>query len=78
MTPQEHLSGQRMSCLCLAAIPTMVWPGTVQWLRAEDRVLTEFAMTTGLTVSLLVATYLLARLGLEAIAWGYLAIFCAG
>lgn len=31
-----------------------------------------------LTISLLTATYLLAPLGLEAIAWGYLALSCAG
>ncbi|MCK0120951.1 oligosaccharide flippase family protein [Loktanella sp. F6476L] len=65
-----------VSILCLAAIPTMVWSGTAQWLRAEDRALTELAVTTGLTVSLLTATYFLSPLGLEAIAWGYLAISC--
>ena len=66
-----------VSILCLAAIPTMVWSGTAQWLRAEDRALTELTVTTGLTLSLLTSTFLLAPFGLEAIAWGYLAISCA-
>ena len=66
-----------VSILCLAAIPTMVWSGTAQWLRAEDRALTELGVTAALTVMLLTATYLLAPLGLTAIAWGYLAISCA-
>jgi len=66
-----------VSILCLAAIPTMVWSGTAQWLRAEDRALTELAVTSVLTIALLTATYLLSPLGLEAIAWGYLAISCA-
>ena len=66
-----------VSILCLAAIPAMVWSGTAQWLRAEDRALTELAITAALTTSLLVATYVLAPFGLEAVAWGYLAISCA-
>lgn len=66
-----------VSILCLAAIPTMVWSGTAQWLRAEDRALTELVVTAGLTTALLVTTYLLAPFGLEAIAWSYLAVSCA-
>ncbi len=67
-----------VSILCLAAIPTMVWSGTAQWLRAEDRAGTELAITAALTTGLLTATYLLAPLGLEAVAWGYLAVSCLG
>jgi PST family polysaccharide transporter len=66
-----------VAILCLAAIPAMVWSGTAQWLRAEDRALTELAITAVLTIALLGATYALAPFGLEAIAWGYLAISCA-
>lgn len=66
-----------VSILCLAAIPTMIWSGTAQWLRAEDRAGTELAVTALLTCALLTATYVLAPYGLEAIAWGYLATSCA-
>jgi PST family polysaccharide transporter len=66
-----------VAILCLAAIPAMVWSGTAQWLRAEDRALTELAITAVLTIALLGATYALAPFGLETIAWGYLAISCA-
>lgn len=66
-----------VSILCLAAIPTMVWSGTAQWLRAEDRALTELGVTAALTVALLTTTFGLAPYGLEAIAWGYLTISCA-
>lgn len=66
-----------VAILCLAAIPTMVWSGTAQWLRAEDRALTELAVTTVLTAAMLTVTYLLAPYGLATIAWGYLAVSCA-
>lgn len=66
-----------VAILCLAAIPGLVWSGTAQWLRAEDRALTELGITALLTIALLTATYILAPLGLEAIAWGYLAISSA-
>lgn len=63
-----------VAILCLAAIPTMLWSGTAQWLRAEDRAGSEFRVTTILTTGLLISTWLLAPLGIEAIAWGYLAV----
>jgi PST family polysaccharide transporter len=65
-----------VSILCLAAIPGMLWSGTSQWLRAEDRALTELAVTAVLTTLLLASTALLAPYGLETIAWGYLAVTC--
>ena len=63
-----------VSILCLAAIPSMLWAGTAQWLRAEDRAGSEFHVTLAITGSLLVSTWLLAPYGIEAIAWGYLAV----
>lgn len=76
----EHLAhiAPIVSILCLAAIPTMLWTGTAQWLRAEDQAGTELVFTAALTISLLGATYLLAPYGLTAIAWGYLAVSCTG
>ena len=65
-----------VSILCLAAIPSMVWSGTSQWLRAEDRAATELGVTALLTILLLGATALLSPYGLETIAWGYLAVTC--
>lgn len=65
-----------VSILCLAAIPNMVWSGTSQWLRAEDRAATELGVTALLTGLLLTVTALLSPFGLEAIAWGYLAVTC--
>lgn len=63
-----------VSILCLAAIPSMLWAGTSQWLRAEDRAGQEFHVTLALTLALLVSTWLLAPYGIESIAWGYLAV----
>lgn len=63
-----------VSLLCLAAIPSMLWAGTSQWLRAEDRAGSEFTVTLTMTVSLLMSTWLLAPHGIEAIAWGYLIV----
>lgn len=63
-----------VAILCLAAIPTMLWSGTAQWLRAEDRAGSEFRVTAILTTGLLISTWLLAPFGIEAIAWGYLAV----
>ena len=63
-----------VSILCLAAIPTMLWSGTAQWYRAEDRAGVEFRVTCALTASLILSTVLLAPHGIEAIAWGYLAV----
>lgn len=65
-----------VSILCLAAIPGMLWSGTAQWLRAEDRAFTELLVTGVLTVLLLASTAILSPYGLETIAWGYLAITC--
>ena len=63
-----------VSILCLAAIPGMLWAGTAQWLRAEDRAGSEFRVTLAMTAALLASTWLLAPYGIEAIAWGYLAV----
>ena len=63
-----------VSILCLAAIPAMFWSGTAQWLRAEDRAGAEFRVTLATTVALIVSTWMLAHHGIEAIAWGYLAV----
>lgn len=63
-----------VAVLCLAAIPSMVWSGTAQWLRAEDRALSELGVTAVLTAALLVTTYVLAPHGLYTIALGYLAV----
>lgn len=63
-----------VAILSLAAIPGMLWAGTAQWLRAEDRAGQEFNVTAAMTVALLVSTYLLAPHGMEAIAWGYLLV----
>lgn len=67
-----------VSILCLAAIPTMLWSGTAQWLRAEDRAATEFGITAAMTAALMGSTALLAPFGIEAIAWGYLAVASLG
>ena len=63
-----------VSILCLAAIPSMLWAGTAQWLRAENRAGNEFNVTLAMTVALLLSTWLLAPHGIEAIAWGYLLV----
>ncbi len=63
-----------VSILCLAAIPSMLWAGTAQWLRAEDRAGSEFNVTLAMTAALLMSTWLLAPYGIETIAWGYLAV----
>jgi len=63
-----------VSILCLAAIPSMLWAGTAQWLRAEDRASSEFNVTLAMTAALLISTWLLAPYGITAIAWGYLAV----
>ena len=63
-----------VAILCLAAIPTMLWSGTAQWLRAEDRAGVEFRVTLLITLALVASTTLLAPLGTTAIAWGYLAV----
>lgn len=68
-----HVSGT-VSILCLAAIPTMLWSGTAQWLRAEDRAGVEFHVTCAIAAALLISTWLLSPYGIEAIAWGYLAV----
>ena len=66
-----------VSILCLAAIPAMLWSGTAQWHRAEDRAHAEFHVTAILTAALAASTWALAPFGLEAIAWGYLATTAA-
>jgi PST family polysaccharide transporter len=63
-----------VSILCLAAIPAMLWTGTAQWHRAEERAHAEFNVTAALTAALAASTWALAPHGLEAIAWGYLAV----
>jgi PST family polysaccharide transporter len=63
-----------VSILCLAAIPSMLWAGTSQWLRVEDRAGQEFHVTLAMTFALLMSTWLLAPFGIETIAWGYLAV----
>ncbi|SLN10168.1 Lipopolysaccharide biosynthesis protein WzxC [Roseivivax jejudonensis] len=63
-----------VSILCLAAIPGVIWTGTAQWLRADDRAHVEFAVTLGVTAALICTTAILAREGLTAIAWGYLLV----
>ena len=63
-----------VSILCLAAIPTMLWSGTAQWLRAQDRAGAEFRVTCAITLALAASTLALAPHGIEAIAWGYLAV----
>lgn len=67
-----------VSILCLAAIPTILWSGMAQWLRAEGRAETEFAITAALTAALLLSTALLAPYGVEAIAVGYLLVASIG
>ncbi|MEL6167484.1 MAG: oligosaccharide flippase family protein [Pseudomonadota bacterium] len=63
-----------VSILCLAAIPNMLWSGTSQWLRAENRAGAEFRVTAAVTGALVVSTCVLAPYGIETIAWGYLAV----
>ncbi|WP_316015097.1 oligosaccharide flippase family protein [Roseobacter sp. HKCCA0434] len=63
-----------VSILCLAALPAMLWSGTAQWYRAEDRPGVEFRVTLVMTCALAASTWLLAPHGIEAIAWGYLAV----
>ena len=72
--PDWAFISDTVSILCLAAIPSMLWAGTAQWLRAEDRPNSEFQVTLAMTVALLASTWLLAPHGIEAIAWGYLAV----
>ena len=72
--PHWAFISNTVSILCLAAIPSMLWAGTAQWLRAEDRPGSEFQVTLAMTIALLVSTWLLAPYGIEAIAWGYLAV----
>ncbi|MDW4498535.1 oligosaccharide flippase family protein [Sulfitobacter sp. D35] len=63
-----------VSILCLAAIPGVIWSAAAQWLRAHERPQTELVVTVAVTVALIANTALLAPAGLEAVAWGYLAI----
>ncbi|WP_068116381.1 oligosaccharide flippase family protein [Tropicimonas marinistellae] len=63
-----------VSILCLAAIPGVVWSAAAQWLRAENRPESEFAATAVMTLALIANTALMAPYGLEALAWGYLAV----
>ena len=63
-----------VSILCLAAIPGVIWSAAAQWLRAENRPEIEFVATAAMTVALIANTALMAPYGLEALAWGYLAV----
>ncbi|MDV7144010.1 oligosaccharide flippase family protein [Tropicimonas sp. TH_r6] len=63
-----------VSILCLAAIPGVIWSAAAQWLRAENRPEIEFLATAAMTVALIANTALMAPHGLEALAWGYLAV----
>ncbi|WP_108260342.1 oligosaccharide flippase family protein [Mangrovicoccus ximenensis] len=63
-----------VSILCLAAIPTVLWQGTAQWLRARNRPQDELALTLVLAAALTANAALLAPHGVTAIAWGYLAV----
>ena len=72
--PDWAFIANTVSILCLAAIPAMLWSGTAQWYRAEDRAGVELQVTIAITGALLLSTWLLAPYGIEAIAWGYLAV----
>lgn len=65
---------QVVSILCLAAIPGVVWSAAAQWLRAANRPQIEFVATAAMTLALVANTALMAPYGLEALAWGYLAV----
>lgn len=70
-----QLSGV-VSILCLAAIPTVLWTSAASWMRAEGRPAQELKATALVTLALMLNTFLLAPLGLTAIAWGYLLVSC--
>lgn len=63
-----------VSILCLAAIPAVLWSASAQWLRSEGRAGAEFTRTAVMTAALIGTTAALAPHGIEAIAWGYLAV----
>lgn len=63
-----------VSILCLAAIPTVLWSASAQWLRTQDRAGAEFTRTLIMTTALITMTALLAPHGIEVIAWGYLIV----
>lgn len=61
-----------VSILCLAALPGLLWTMASQALRADGRAGTEFRVTLGLTVCLLLVTALIAPLGLTEVALAHL------
>ncbi|MEM8729129.1 MAG: oligosaccharide flippase family protein [Pseudomonadota bacterium] len=69
----QDLSGV-VSILCLAAIPGVIWSAAAQWLRAENRPEIEFMSTAAMALALMANTIVMAPYGLEAMAWGYLAV----
>lgn len=60
-----------VSILCLVAIPTTLWSATAGWLRATGRPQIELSVTIVLTLALMLNTFLLAPMGLVAVASGY-------
>ncbi|MBK5925903.1 oligosaccharide flippase family protein [Rhodobaculum claviforme] len=63
-----------VSILCLAAIPSVLWSASAQWLRSTGRAGAEFNRTLVMTVALIATTAALAPHGILAIAWGYLVV----
>ncbi len=62
---------QIVSTLCLVAIPTTLWSASAGWLRATGRAHSEFWVTAGMTVAVMLNTALLAPFGLTTVATGY-------
>lgn len=63
-----------VAILCLCALPLAAWSVTAAQLRVKGQPQQEFMVTLGLTLSLILGTYLSAPLGLTAMAVSYCAI----
>ena len=61
-----------VTILCFAAIPTLIWATTSQWLRANGQPHKDFVYSIGISAIILAATAISARFGLTAVAWGFL------
>ncbi|MBB4303165.1 PST family polysaccharide transporter [Rhodobium orientis] len=62
-----------VAILCLAAIPTVLWSASAQWLRTGGRAGTEFSYSLAIGATILVSTAVAAPFGLTAVAWTVLA-----
>ncbi|MCT8266264.1 oligosaccharide flippase family protein [Afifella sp. JA880] len=66
-----------VAILCLAAIPTVLWSASAQWLRTGGRAGTEFTYSLAIGATVLVSTAVAASFGLTAVAWTVLAAMTA-